>query len=160
VGILKEIVVVSRANGVKSILVDDADFQSVAAVGPWSVCKIGRGFYARTGGAKKAVPRGQYLHHFLMGKHRIDHINGDGLDNRRENLRPVTQAQNHQNLRLYSNNTSGVRGVVKSRGKWRAELMLDGKTYLFGRYETVAEAAAVIRAARARMMPFSNEARY
>jgi hypothetical protein len=43
----------------------------------------------------------------------VDHINGDGLDNRRENLREATQAQNLQNLRLRSDNTSQYKGVSR-----------------------------------------------
>ena len=51
----------------------------------------------------------------------IDHINGDGHDNRLVNLRSVTPAQNMRNLRFYANNTSGHNGVRLTRsGTWQA----------------------------------------
>ena len=60
----------------------------------------------------------------------IDHINGDGTDNRIENLRLATNKQNtrHQ-IKMNSRNTSGFRGVVwhKQRNKWIAQIMLNGR---------------------------------
>ena len=52
----------------------------------------------------------------------IDHINHDGLDNRKENLRLVSQTENLANARLADNNTSGYRGVIRYRGKWKAQV--------------------------------------
>lgn len=50
----------------------------------------------------------------------VDHINHDGLDNRKENLRIVTNSQNGMNRRLTSANTSGYKGVSFDRGAYRA----------------------------------------
>jgi hypothetical protein len=84
----------------------------------------------------------------------VDHVNGDGLDNRRTNLRIVTHAQNSQNQRVERGNTSGVRGVRwNSRtGKWivRLELAFDDK----------AQAERVNHELRAKYMPYSKEARW
>lgn len=54
----------------------------------------------------------------------VDHINGDGLDNRISNLRVVTQKENNRNRRIPSINTSGVIGVniVSGTGKWQARI--------------------------------------
>lgn len=54
----------------------------------------------------------------------IDHKNGDFLDNRIDNLRLATTAQNQRNRRKNKNNKSGYKGVsfMKSAGMWRAEL--------------------------------------
>lgn len=55
----------------------------------------------------------------------IDHINGDKLDNKIENLRSVTQMENAKNARLGRNNSSGANGVGfdKRSNKWRARIM-------------------------------------
>ena len=59
----------------------------------------------------------------------LDHIDGDGLNNRLVNLRPVTRAVNNMNHRKQRNNSSGLSGLsfLTSRGKWRAYGTKDGK---------------------------------
>lgn len=69
---------------------------------------------------------------------RVDHINLDKLDNRRENLRLATQSQNCMNKRRQSNNTSGYKGVAfhKSSGKWEARINVNGKRLYLGVFDT------------------------
>src|SRR3972149_622779 len=57
----------------------------------------------------------------------VDHINGVKLDTRRENLRICTAAQNRHNRGKQRNNTSGFKGVYKVRGKWAADINIDGR---------------------------------
>jgi hypothetical protein len=80
-----------------------------------------------------------------LGDHQIDHINGDGLDNRIENLRIATSKQNSRNRRISSNNRSGIRGVCwdASRNKWMAHIMLNGKSRTLGRFDSLDEARFV-----------------
>lgn len=69
-------------------------------------------------------------------------------------LRLVTNAQNNQHRTgAPSNNTSGVRGVVwdKKNKAWRAQAGLNGRNYCGGRYSTIEEAEAAVRALRARL---------
>lgn len=82
----------------------------------------------------------------------IDHINGDGLDNRWSNLRLATHAQNRANSRRQKNNTSGFKGVVwdKARGKWIAAIRADGKGIYLGRFNTPEAAHAAYVAAAER----------
>lgn len=67
-----------------------------------------------------------------------DHINGNGLDNRRANLRPATTAENTRNRRLNSDNTSGFKGVGwhKSSSKWRAVIQIYGTHIHLGLFDT------------------------
>lgn len=65
----------------------------------------------------------------------IDHINGDGTDNRLCNLRPATMSQNQANRK-------GIRGIEKHGRKYRARLMVDGIKIEIGSYETMEEATA------------------
>ena len=78
----------------------------------------------------------------------IDHINGDFLDNRIENLREATQAQNMYNRKLGSNNKSGVKGVYRGRNKWRAQITVDGRIKYLGSYDSLSEAESVVCKAR------------
>jgi hypothetical protein len=51
-----------------------------------------------------------------------DHINHDTLDNQDENLRNCTGSENSRNRKKPKNNTSGYKGVIKTRNKWTAIL--------------------------------------
>ena len=91
---------------------------------------------------------------FLMHKgylpKTIDHINGDKLDNRIENLRAATVGQNQHNRKTNANNTSGYKGVSwnKARKKWITGIKLEGKKIHLGYFDNVEEAAEVVRKAR------------
>ncbi len=69
------------------------------------------------------------MHNFLLSGMRVDHKNGDGLDNRRENLRVCNQQQNTSNSKKPITNTSGFKGVTwsKERNKWAAQIMVKQK---------------------------------
>lgn len=72
----------------------------------------------------------------------IDHINGQGLDNRSINLRSVSNAENGKNQRKHVTNTSGVTGVYwdKAYAKWMAAIRLNGKRKNLGRFDNFDEA--------------------
>jgi len=84
-----------------------------------------------------------FLHHFILGKPDkemvVDHINGDGMDNRRENLRFVTESQNSQNT--VKKKTNKYIGVTPDLKKWRAVCTYNGKNKSLGTYDTQEEAA-------------------
>lgn len=81
----------------------------------------------------------------------IDHRDGNGLDCRRHNLRAATSQQNKANMTLSRANSTGAKGVVKFRDKFRARVAANGVTHDLGMFETVAEADAAARAARVRL---------
>ena len=72
----------------------------------------------------------------------IDHINHKVWDNRKHNLRPATVSQNNMNKILSSNNTSGVTGVGwhKTKGKWRAYIVVNKKQIHLGDYNNFKDA--------------------
>jgi hypothetical protein len=104
------------------------------------------------------------LHRFLLrldvgdGLH-VDHIDRDRLNNRRSNLRIVTQAQNNQNTSGWARSSSSYRGVQRSRaGRWIASATVDYKPFHLGTFDDELEAARVAAAFRAKHMPHSAEA--
>ena len=83
------------------------------------------------------------LHHGDWPKNEIDHVNGDSLDNRIENLRDVTKSENMRNTKISKRNNSGVVGVrfVKPReGYWTADIGVDGRSIGLGSFKTFDEA--------------------
>ena len=79
-------------------------------------------------------------------ENRYDHISHDRLDNRKSNLRPVTQQQNAMNMGMKNTNTSGVIGVGKAKsgkiwkGRWFAVIVYNYKNKWLGSYATFDEA--------------------
>ena len=73
----------------------------------------------------------------------VDHINGDRLDNRKENLRFCTLSQNSMNKRGRSSRTSKYKGVcyAKRRNKWQASIRVDGKERFLGYFNNEEDAA-------------------
>jgi DNA mismatch repair ATPase MutL len=76
---------------------------------------------------------------------RVDHEDGDGLNNRRRNLRACTQSQNVSNhLRLQQNNTTGFFGVTympNRKSPYRASVFVNGRRVSGGYFTTAMEAA-------------------
>lgn len=71
----------------------------------------------------------------------IDHINGDGLDNRSCNLRAATPRENSCNARMRIDNTVGYRGVAPSGNKWYAQIRVNGVSLYLGTYTAKIDAA-------------------
>lgn len=66
----------------------------------------------------------------------VDHENGNTLDNQRSNLRICTQAENSRNSKRPSNNTSGIKGVGRTKNnKWTAQIRRDGVFYHGGTFD-------------------------
>jgi hypothetical protein len=130
----------------KYALVDDEDYERAKQY-KWHCCKGGNIYYAaRNMRILMYIQKKQYLHHFVMQPEKgyiIDHIDGDGLNNTRANLRQATASQNRQNRGKQGNNTSGFKGVSwdNSRNKWQVHISVKGKSTYIGRYETKEMAA-------------------
>ncbi len=99
--------------------------------------------------------KGKYylIHRFIWAWHGnslepnqdIDHIDGDGLNNRIENLRPTSRKQNLENTKsAHKDSKSGEKGVSwrKDREKWEAQIQHNGKKIHLGLYESIDDAIA------------------
>ena len=111
-------------------------------------CQPKGNVYAMRDGVTNGERHRLYMHRVILGLEfgdpRVgDHVNSlDTLDNRRQNLRIATQAENMRNMKLRANSKTGYRGVhrIQNSDKFRARLKVDGKVMHLGRRDT-AEAA-------------------
>ena len=121
----------------ETILIDFEDFEKCKTIS-WCVDSKG---YANGGNKLIGTVR---LHRFIMnpGKYHVDHINRNKLDNRRENLRLVTNQENHFNQNIPMNNSSGHIGVYfnKQCRKWCSQITVDGKTISGGLFKNIEDA--------------------
>lgn len=126
-----------------SVMLCDVEDWEKAKDRTWFVNAQG---YASTNDASR--PKGNHMlrfHRLVMGDNGnlvIDHINRDPLDNRKQNLRFVTQHANTTNQKLRKNNTSGHVGVRyrKSIRKWSARIMVNGKEHALGCFDNIEDA--------------------
>ena len=136
---MKEIVINSPKYGKKIVLVDDDDFNFLSKL-TWHVAKRKYTFYAETRINKRNIS----MHRLLIGfKYEvIDHIDADGLNNQRYNLRGCSQSQNLANMRLSTHNTSGFKGVCKTKqGRYHVGIYLNNKRKHIGCFTDPIEAA-------------------
>lgn len=96
-------------------------------------------------GIKTLMHRMVFLYHHGYVPKYIDHIDGNGNNNRIENLREATHSQNISNGKCRTNNKSGVKNVVwcASSKKWGVFLRVKGKQTYFGVYSDLDAAERV-----------------
>ena len=123
-------------------LVDDADAELVANYS-WSLHTNGHGgeyVAAYVRGSGRANPRFVLMHQLITGKRHQDHVNGDGLDNTRDNLRDASRSQNgaNQNSR---GGSSRFKGVHWAKPSWIARITVNGRGIHLGSFSDEVEAA-------------------
>jgi hypothetical protein len=147
-------------------VVDDEDYARVSRYS-WRAKRKrdGRTTYAYATIASVSSRTGRVdvaLHRLVMdapADRQIDHIDGDGLNNRRANLRLATHAQNQANRNKQANNRSGFKGVYKTTGSesWQSILRFNRHNYGIKTCKTKEEAARWYdRAARVVHGEFAN----
>jgi hypothetical protein len=122
----------------------------------WYALRVGNTFYAtafiRNPNSKRKCI---YLHRFLFPEFtKVDHIDRNGLNNCRFNLREGKDI-NHRNQGFYRHNTSNFKGVSwdKEKKKWQAKITFRLKQYHLGRFNTREEAARVYDEAVRKFFP-------
>lgn len=146
---MKKITINSNAFGSHDVLIDDADFELVSRLS-WMLLR------GRTG-ILYAVARHYYgenhrktisMHRLIMGEHlrsvKIDHVDGNGINNQKHNLRRSTNSQNLCNRGKSRINTTGFKGVspLKNRTKkFQSQIQVNNKSIHIGYFHTSIEAA-------------------
>lgn len=129
------------------VLIDDVDYTSLSRF-RWRAQKDWSTWYAVrsecVGGMKKAM----LMHRVILGlgygdPQLTDHVDGNGLNNTRANLRIATHAENSHNYKRPRTNRSGFKGVSwsKAHRKWRAQIKVNGKDIHLGYFRSPVEAA-------------------
>lgn len=130
----------------KIALVDDEDYERVNQY-KWYAYFASNTIYARRRPWNKIIKKYsvQSIHRFILNAPKgmeVDHINGNGLDNRKANLRLCTRQQNCYNHRVRNTSKSGITGISwdTQTNKWRATITLNGKMINIGRFVEIEDA--------------------
>lgn len=134
-------------------LIDEPDTERVLQF-PWHAMVNKNTAYARrtlnwVNGRRPAM----LLHRFILGVEdpdvHVDHIDGNGLNNRRENLRECTRTQNLGNSRLAAHSRTGLKGVTYHRRhrRYYARICVDGERRYLGNFGTAEDAHQAYREA-------------
>lgn len=121
------------------VLLDDQDYEAVSRY-RWLVRKNFNTSYAQRASGRKTI----LMHRVILGVgpgEPVDHRNGNGLDNRRENLRKCTNAQNQMNRRVTTLKRKGVTWHKKC-GRWQAQIKVNGQNKYLGLFDSE-DAAAI-----------------
>lgn len=143
-----DVIVVHLKNSEAVALIDAEDYPKIAD----------HIWYLRRDGAacRYARPEGPFppMHRMILAGSCIDHINGDGLDNRKANLRSCSRAENLHNTRKTarpcSSRFKGVR-FHRRHGKYLAEIQAHGKRRYLGCFESEEDAARAYDSAARRL---------
>lgn len=124
-------------------IVDDEDFEELAKF-KWCVHKSGNRLYAKRNALTKngAVI---LMHRFLLNatdsKFIVDHIDGNGLNNLRSNIRACSNSQNLCNRGANKNNSTGMKGVYALGKRWTSKIKTNMKSIHLGVFDTKEDAA-------------------
>lgn len=153
---MKNNFIYDKDNGIVTILMNNRlgeKFETIISIASFELIKKYSWSYSpkgyavtsvRTNNKKRVVP----LHYILFSKKegmQIDHINQNKLDNRIENLRYCTHAQNKQNCKKFKNSFLKYKGVTynKLHNRYSSHIISNGKDYWLGRFYTAEKAAYI-----------------
>jgi len=132
------------------VLIDDEDWPIVSGL-KWKVMKCAKHvtnyvWHRSSAGLPRGKVRMILLHRYVLGLVKgdpeVDHIDGNGLNNTKINLRCCSHAENVRNRRLNRNSSSGYKGVYKNgkSEKWRARITLNGHRRGLGTFDSPEDA--------------------
>ena len=128
-------------------LVDDEDYDSLNQF-RWNVHKDGNSLYATRNIIVDGNRRLKSMHGQIMNGKWIDHIDHDGLNNQKSNLRFCSLSENLRNARKHNNCSSTYKGVNfhKLNKNWTARIQINGKQIYLGSFASEIDAAKAYNA--------------
>lgn len=138
---MSNIIIFPLTNGYNAVI-DSDDFAKVSEY-KW----YGRRGKNGTIYATSTLHKNVHMHRHILGvnnpKEFVDHIDHDGLNNTKSNLRIVNNSQNMQNMRPNKNTSSKFKGVYwnSEKMKWTTQIRINGKTKHIGHFAEEIEAA-------------------
>ena len=146
---MKKLLIESKTHGAQTILYDEEDAPMIEPY-RWTLMKGYSTFYAKRSLPRRpdgSRPTALLLHREVTVCPKgmmVDHKNGNGLDNTRDNLRICTMSQNMMNRKKTRQNSTGYKGVYKTGDSklnpYSAKIQKNGKVYCLGHYKTAEEA--------------------
>lgn len=117
---------------------------------PKKITRSNRYVTTKINGQHYCVHKLIYMYHHGVMPDQLDHINGNSLDNRIENLRLATTSENAQNRKTFANNKSGCKGVTwhKRIKKWQVSVAVNKVQKHIGYFDDLEFAALVATEAR------------
>lgn len=131
-----------KNKGLYVAMVDDEDFERVRQFA-WSVQKGGNTYYAKTSVMIDGKCKYVFLHEYVTGSVGSDHIDGNGLNCQKLNLRKCTKAQNAMNAAPHKTGSSKYKGVTKPIGRnhFHSQIRINGRHVFIGSFTDEIEAA-------------------
>ena len=134
-------------------LIDQDDYERLAKT-KWFACRSGKSLYATATSIRHLAKHHLQMHRYVLRAEpgqMVDHISGDTLDNRKQNLRIVTPTENARNSRrqTFPGKTSVFKGVSWSErdGRWHAQITDQGQNISLGLFDDAQNAARAYDAA-------------
>jgi hypothetical protein len=141
----------------KTAIIDADDFEWLSEF-KWHAHKRGRTWYARRTVESSGLRKTEFMHRAILIHHgydltagEVDHINGNGLDNRKANLQIISHVENIRKSRTQINNKSGYKGVSwhARDHRWQVFIEVDNIRKYLGSFKTkIAAALAYDEAAK------------
>lgn len=132
------------------LLIDEIDLDLLSSYHWFTFCpRKGYTYYVRSDTKCNVLLLHRLILERMLGRtlsrnERVDHINRNGLDNRRSNLRLATHSQNMINRKLQANNSSGYRGVYwhTRDKKWISQIRVNNKSVYLGCFLEIQDAVS------------------
>jgi len=123
-----------------SCYIDKEDYEAVSKK-IWRIVKKKQKYYVISGSKGSSI----YLHQFILNEtipqgYEIDHIDGNSLNNRHNNLRIVSRLENIQNSQVRIDNKIGIRGIAQVRNKFQVDFSFNHIRYYFPKWNSLEEA--------------------